>query len=390
MIRKTWFLLLLGAGGLLLGGCGSDSSGQSALREGMAAFNEKNYAAAITHLTRATQRITSSADLYYHLGCAHLEKGEPEPAAAAFIAALELNPKHGESLAGLGQVAFYKKDLSKARDYFRQALASTVSSDDAKASILNGLALAEAGLQRYDLARLYLLEAQQASPKYAPSLYNLASLYRDTYNLREEALDQFEMYVRIADKKDPYLDKGANNVKRLRLNMERTRGEEMDALRRDPEAAAKLLHEGIAAHSSKQFAKAIKCYRDALAADPLAFNAAFGMGMVYKRQGQRAESMEAFKRAAAINPCHQDSYLQSAELAVQLKRYDEAEKILDRAIARSPYSPASAELMVRIRHAESRLPEARAYGEFYLSLLRGDEKKNSAAFEAWVKKLPTK
>ena len=389
MIRKTC-LLILGASGLLVCGCGSDSSGQNALREGMAAFNEKNYAAAITHLTRATQRITSSADLYYHLGCAHLEKGEPEAAAAAFNAALELNPLHGEALAGLGQVSYYKKDLAKARDYFRQALAATVSSDDAKASILNGLALAEAALQHYDLARLYLLEAQQASPKYAPSLYNLASLYRDTYNLREEALAQFETYVSLADKKDPYLEKGENNVKRLRLNVERTRTEEMDALRRDPEAAAKLLHDGIAAQSAKQFSKAIKCYRDALAADPLAFNAALGMAMVYKRQGQKAEAMEAFKRAAAINPSHQDSHLQAAETAVQLKRYDEAEKILDRAIARNPYSPASAYLMVSIRHAESRLAEARAYGEFYLSLLRGDEKKNSAAFEKWVKKLPAK
>ena len=387
MIRKA-FLLLLGAGILLAYGCGSDS-GQSALRDGMAAFNEKNYTEAITQLTRATQRITDSADLYYHLGAAHLEKGEPEPAAAAFNAALDLNPRHGEALAGLGQVAYHKKDLPKAHAYFGQALAASVSSDEAKASILNGLALTEAGLQRNDLARLYLLQAQHASRKYTPSLYNLASLYRDAYNLREEALDQFELFLHVADKQDRYYEKGENNVKRLRLNVERTQSEEMDALQRDPALAARLLHEGITAQSAKQYPKAIKSYRDALAADPLTFNAAFGLAMIYKRQGQKPEALEAFKRAATINPGHQDSYHQAAELAYQLKRYDEAEKILDRAIARSPYHPVSAELMVRIRYAEARIPEARAYGEFYLSLLR-DSDKNKPAYEKWVKSLPAK
>ena len=387
MMRNAF--LLLGAGGLLACGCGSDS-GQRSLREGMAAFNEKNYAEAITQLARATQRITDSADLYYHLGAAHLEKGEPEPAAAAFNAALELNPRHGEALAGLGQVAYYKKDMAQARSCFERALAAAVSSDAAKASILNGLALVEASQQRNDLARLHLLRAQQACKLYAPSLYNLASLYRDAYNLREEALDQFELYLRVADKQDPYYAKAENNVKRLRLNVERTQAEELDAMRRDPAAAARLLHDGIAAQSAKQYPKAIKAYRDALAADPLTFNAAFGLAMIYKRQGQRAEALEAFKRAAAINPGHQDSYCEAAELAYQLKRYDEAEKILDRAIARSPYGPAGAELMARIRYAESRFPEARAYGEFYLSLLRPNDRANNGAYEKWVKALPAK
>lgn len=387
MIR-TEILFLLGACSLLACGCGSDS-GQSALRQGMAAFKDKNYPEAITCLNRATQRITDSADLYYHLGCAYLEKGELEPATAAFNAALDLQPQHGETLAGLGQIAYYKKDLPKAQAFFERALAAAVSSDDAKASILNGLALAQAGQQRNDLARLYLLRAQQVSRMYAPSLYNLASLYRDVYNLREEALDQFELYLRVADKQDRYFEKGENNVNRLRLNVERTQAEELDALRRDPAAAARLLHEGISAQSTKQYPKAITCYRDALAADPLTFNAAFGLAVIYKRQGQRAEALEAFKRAAAISPGHQDSYLQAAELAVQLKRYDEAEKILDRAVARSPYNPASAELMARIRYAEARLPEARVYGEFYLSLLRGDNK-NRAAYEKWVRSLPAK
>ena len=385
MIRAQMFFMFA-ACGLLVCGCGSDS-GQSAQRKGMAALEGGNYPEAIACLTRASQRITDSADLYYHLGCAYLRDGKTEPAAVAFHAAFELNPRHGETLAGLGQIAYHTNNLAQASLFFRQALASDISSDEARASVLNSLALTEAGLKRNDMARLYLLRAQQASRLYAPSLYNLANLYRSAYDLREEALDQFEMYVRIAGKDDPYRKKAQDNIARLRANVERTKAEELDALRRDPDVAARRLHEGVQAQSEKQFGKAVRCYRDALAADPLTFSAAFGLGMIHRRQNQLADALEAFKQAAAINPNHQDSHMQAAELAVQLRRYDEAERILDRAIARSPYNSASAYLMANIRRDQNRLPEARAYGEFCLSLLRADDA-NRAAYEQWVRALP--
>ena len=387
MIRAQMFFMFA-ACGLLVCGCGSDS-GQGALRKGLAALEEENYPEAIACLTRASQRISGSADLYYHLGCAYLRDGKTEPAAAAFLAAIELKPQHGEALAGLGQIAYYTNNLPQAGLYFRQALAAEVSSDDARAGILNGLALTEAGLKRNDMARLYLLRAQQASRLYAPSLFNLANLYRTAYGLREEALDQFEMYVRIAGKDDPYRKKAQDNITQLRANVERTKAEELRALRRDPETAERRLDEGVVAQSKKQFAKAIQCYRDALDADPLAGSAAFGLGVLYRRLNQPAEALAAFKRASSIKPADQDYYVQAAELAIQLKRYDEAERILDRAIARSPYSLASAYLMANIRHAQNRLIEARAYGEFRLSLLRADDPGRDA-YEQWVRALPEK
>ena len=386
MIR-TQTLLILTLAGLLAGGCGSDS-GQSAMKQGLAAFNEKNYPAAIAQFTRATKRLTDSAPLYYHLGLAHLYQGDMEPALAAFNAALELAPGHSEATACLGQIAYLQNDQPKAQAYFEKALA-TASGDEAKARLLTSLALTEMARNRNDLARLYLLRAQWHNRLYAPALYNLASLYRDKFNLREEALDQFELYVRLAPKGDRHLEKAENNIKRLRLNLARTQAEAAEGLRRDPAAAARLLQEGARLHAAKQYPKASKSFRDALAADPLTFSAAYGLAMTYKIQGQRAEAVEAFRRAAAINPNHQESYQQAAELAFQLKRYAEAAKLLDRAIARSPFNPASAALMARIRYAETRLPEARAYGEFYLSLLRPDDK-TRPAYEKWVRALPVK
>ncbi len=386
MIR-THMLLCFAALFTLAGGCGYQS-GQSAVLEGAAAFKENNFPKAISHYTRATKRITDSPDLYYNLGLAHFREGNLEPAQAAFAAALELKPGHPEASACLGQIAYLQNDLPKAQACLEQALA-TVTSEASKARVLTSLALAESGRERHDIARLHLLRAMKSDRRYAPAYYNLASLYRDKLNLREEALDNFEIYVRLIDKKDPHYEKAMNNAKRLRLNLERTRSEELETVRRDPATAAKLLQEGLKQQVAKQYPKAIKAYRDALAADPLTFSAAYGLATVYKKHGQKAEASEAFKRAAEISPNHQDSYYQAAELALQLRQTAEAAKILDRAIARSPFNPANAELMARIRHAEGRLPEARAYGEFYLSLLPADEK-NRAPYEKWVKSLPAK
>jgi tetratricopeptide (TPR) repeat protein len=384
MIRKHT-LLCLTVCLLFACGCGYHS-GQSAVQEGLAAFKGNNFSEAITHFTRATKRITDSPELYYNLGLAHLRQGNMEPAQAAFAAALELAPGHGEALACIGQIAYLQNNMPKAKDCLERALAA-VTTDESKARVLTALALTESSRERHDIARLHLLRALKSARRYAPAYYNLASLYRDKFNLREEALDNFEIFVRIVDKKDEHYEKAINNVKRLRMNLERTQAEEAENVRRDPAAAAKLLQEGVRQQIAKQYPKAVKAYRDALAADPYTFSAAFGLAMVYKAQGQRAEAVEAFRRAAEISPNHQDSYFQAAELALQLKHTAEAVKILDRAIARSPYNPANAELMARIRYTESRLPEARAYGEYYLSLMPAGDR-NRAPYEKWVHSLP--
>lgn len=372
---------------LLACGCGSHS-GMTAARDGMTAFKEGRYEKAVSCFTRATTRISNSSELYYNLGLAHLKLGNIEPAQLAFQAAVELSPKNGSSLACLGQISYLQNDLSNASVFLEKA-AANLSDAQALARALTTAGLVETARQRYSLARLNYLRALKLDRHYAPAYYNLASLYRDQFGLREEALDQFELFIRITDAKNDHYEKAANNIKRLRLNLERTRSTEGDRVRRDPPTAAKFLQDGVAAAVSKNYSKAIKAYKDALAADPLTFSAAFGLGMAYRQQRQPADAFAAFKQAAAISPNHQDSYCQAAELALQLRQPGEAAKLLDKALARSPYNPASAKLMAQLCHAENRLPEARAYGEFYLSLIP-EKDPNRIPYQKWIKALPTK
>ena len=374
---------------MVLGVCGCGSrSGLSSAKSGMEAFKEGRYEKAVEHFTYATSRISNSPELYYNLGVAHMELGNFAQAQAAFAEALKLNPEYSDALACTGQIQLQQDTLLPASEALEKALACAPTAN-VKARVLTAMGLVEARRKRYDLSRLYYLRAIKENRKHEPAYYNLATLYRDDYKLYEEALDNFELFVRITDAKNRYCEKAMSNIKRLKTNLERTRSNEPDVMRRDSPKAAKLLQEGVTAYSMKQLSKSIKCYKDALDADPVTFSAAYGLGKVYQQQRLFPEARGAFKRASEINPNNQDCYSQAADLSIQMRQYGEALKTLDKAIARSPFNPVSAKLMAKLRYAEGSYPEARLYGEFYLSLVSAKEP-GRAEYEKWVKMLPKK
>lgn len=385
MLRVIYLGLCL----LVFGMCGCGSrSGLSSAKRGMAAFKEGQFDKAVEDLTHATSRISNSPELYYNLGVAHMELGNIVQAQDAFAAALKLNPQYSDAYACLGQIHLQKDNLQPAAEALGQAL-SFATTADAKARILTSMGLLEARRKRYDLARLNYLRALKENRKFDAAYYNLASLYRDDYKLLEESLDNFEIFVRITDPKNTYYLKAKDNIKRLKNNLARTRAHEPEVIRRNSPKAAKLLQDGVTAYAQKQYSKAIKAYREALEADPLTFSAAYGLGKVYQQQNLKNDARNAFKRATEINPNNQDCYCEAAELSLQMKQAAEAVKILDKAIARSPFNPVSAKLMARARYDQGRFPEARLYGEFYLSLIPETEP-GRKEYEKWVNILPKK
>ena len=385
MMTRISFLLCLCAVALACG-CGS-RSGLSDAKKGMTAFKDGRYETAIALFSAATERITNSPELYYHLGLAHLEHGNIDAALEALQAALNLNPAENEAciLGALAQAAYHQKDFMGALAALGRAL--TVSPDtDTTVRLLTTMGAVYAAANEYNLAHLCYLRALKLDRSYVPAYYNCSVLYQDQYNLREEALDSLGMFSHLADKKNKKRDKANSRVNRLRMNLTRL---STQPVRRDSTSAANFLQEGVNAYVAKQYPKAIKAYKDALAADSLTFSAAFGLGEVYVKQGMRAEALEAYNRAIEINPTHQECYAKAAELALQLKQPAEASRLLTKAIARSPYNAESARLMAQAAHADANIPEAIAYGEYYLSLVP-EKALGREPFEKWVQQLKKK
>lgn len=378
--------LLCGLALLLFSGCGR-RAGADHYEQGLAHLQAGNCKAAVRCLKRACGRITDSAPLYYNLGTAYFGLGNMEGAAEAFAAALKIAPDDPLAQEHLAQVHLQRQSWEPARDLLTQALPRAAKADLPR--LLNALSLAEQNLGRIDIACLRLLQAQRADRRHAPTLYNLASLYRDRFQLYEEAADLFELYLRLAPPADAHVAKARDAIRRLKAS--NTRG--ADAATRPPPrardaaAALRAFQEGETQRAARRWDRAAAAYGRALAADPAHYAAAFNLGCVLSAAGLPDEAIKAFQRAGEIEPAKVDPLYWQALEAYKGRNYALAAQLLaNHAIPRWPNHAPSFELMALVRYAQGRSAEARLHGEESLALTPARARRES--FAAWVRSLP--
>lgn len=86
-------------------------------------YEHNDFANAIDQLTSYTLLQPRSIDAWLRLGSAQLQAKRYDLAERSFRAALELQPGSCEALNGLGNVAFYRRRVQDALNYFSRALA---------------------------------------------------------------------------------------------------------------------------------------------------------------------------------------------------------------------------------------------------------------------------
>lgn len=381
-MKHTRSILLFGSLVLVtVVGCGAFSL-RRAVREGEAALKDQNYEAAIRHLTRAVSRMPNDAMLQYNLATAHFYLGNFVPAEAALEQVLAGDPDNTDAVELQGYIALHRSQWDLARACFNHVLQAV---PEAMPRLLTALSNVERGAMNIDLARVRLLQALRIDWKYAPAHYNLALLYRDHFELVDEAIDELELFRRMASSNDPHLAKAVKMLDALA----RLREAKLPAVEgsRDSAKAALLVKEGDRAGAVRAWSRAEKAYRDALAADPQNAAAAFGLGtaLLDSRTG-KVRALEAFNLAVTLNPSHADSYYQGALVALELKKLPEAARLLHRAAAQWPERDGFFALLITLRSAEGNLAGARAYGEYYLQIAPPGEQRSS--YERWLKALP--
>lgn len=378
MKQMSHSVLLLTLALLSATGCGSN---RKAVQQGEEALAQGNYPLAIKQFERAARRITDDPTLYYNLATARFHQGELDAAQEALDATLRLAPDNRDATELAGEIALNRQDWPRARALFTQAGQGLPP----RARLLVALSVAERGAGRDDVARVRLLQALRTDRKYAPAYYDLASLYRDRYNLREDALELFEMYLRLATgSTDAHVEKARTSITRLKLVLQ---GNPPPPAQRQPgPAVARLLQEGDRCRTAQQWAKAEKAYRDALTADPHCFAAAYGMANACRARGDKAAAFKAFLKAIEIGPGNMDPFYQATTLAYELRNYAEAGRLADKLLAGWPSHAPSFALMASIRSAEGRPLDARAYGEYYVSIAPAGPPRDR--YVAWLNALP--
>ena len=386
MLRISPLYLFPVLGMLIFSGCGGNSE-QAAFHKGIEAYKEKDFAKAITLLSKAEKRIKNSTELYYYLGASYLAEGKLDAAYAAFNIALDNDSSHGETLAGIGEIAFIKNEIEKSRGFFKQALISKLKTPEAKAMILNGLSLICRQQKNESRALVYLFQALKAAPEYAPTHYNLGHIYLNTYHLNKEALEQFNQFLKLEKKGSVHYDKAKKHANALAESIkeeEETHKVEQEKIVRNPKKAQSLLEKAMGYQAEKRYSLASRTFANALKEDPICFNAAWGWGITAMKQALRVDALRAFQRAIAIKPDFIDAYVNGAEQAFLMRRYDQAREILSPAMAKDPLYPPTFELLIKISYAQKNADEVKELGEYYLSLLRPDDP-NYAKYKNWLK-----
>ena len=366
---------------LMTTGC-SEWISKRALERGLAAMHQGDYATAAKQLEKASHHIVDNASLYYNLGTAYYGLGQIDNALKAFQTALELTPNDREVMQFIGKIHLQRQEWDLAGAMFEKAGLG----QPPDAHLLAYLAEAANGAGRTDAARIYLIRALNADRTFAAAYYDLGAMYAEKYMLPAEAVDCYEVFVHMADQKDPHVEKAKAGIVRLQQVLSRLPQPLPPGAKRDPAAGLKFVADGDKQRAAKQMVKAEKAYRDALVADPLCHDAAYNLAQILKSKNNLPDALKMLVRASAIEPVRQTTLLDCAQTAITLKQYRDAACMLDRVIARWPNSAPAYAFMALVRQADGHAADARVYVDQYVRLAPPGPERDR--YEAWAKTLP--
>ena len=118
--------------------------------------------------------------------------------------------------------------------------------------------------------------------------------------------------------------------------------------------------QGHLALSVRNFDKAAKIYKDALAEAPDKSGAYFGMGWVYRLTGKTDEAVKAYTAGLKISPDNYGALISLADLAMATKKYGDAEKYYSHAVDISPESIGATKGLVRALYLQKKVDKALA------------------------------
>lgn len=380
MRRFGSLLLALAA---LLAGCAPETPERLSVRA-EEAYAAGDYGKAIAAYERLLEVAGEDAMTYANLAQCALAAQDYDYArrcAEKTVAIAVSGPTAERAAEMLGIVAEERQETEAAAKYYR-ALANA-SDKQVRVRARSRLAGIYAAQKRTDSALALLLEAYNERPEDAVTLYNLGRLCVDApLRLRQAALDYFRMAERQLPEGSPERKDARNWVTRLEANLARLR--QVPPSTGDAKRCAALLEQVKDAKARKRWRSAETLAKQAAEADPANFDAALELGRTCAQNNHPDAALRAYDAALALRPGAAEAHAEAAQLAYDAKRYADAAAYLRPLLAAQPRNRAAADLMMRILYAQRKFPDARVWGEYYLTLTP----KAPEAYRKWVRSLP--
>lgn len=267
----------------------TDTEFDTALKEGIEAFNTGNYEEAVHAFTAASEIHPDYADVRFKLGLSYLRTGEHDSARKELESALSINPRYAEAYFYIGIAYLDQKHYGEALDQFEKAAA--VKPDYADLQCYLGSTYFYLG--ELDKARSALERSLRLSANYGKARYYYGLL----------------LYA-LGDRK-----------RAIEYLSEATKSEERKGSV-DLSFALVHLREG-------NLEEAMVVLRDILAAGGESADVLYFIGECYLRMEKSEEAERFFRRALDVNPSFLRAKEKLAHIMIRGGDYEGAERMLD-------------------------------------------------------------
>ena len=364
-MRKSILAVLVAA---VFVGCEEKDDGSADFEKGVAAYAARDLRAAAASFGTAAEKNPTNFTARLKLALVNIDLGEMSAAKTAVEAALAVDPDSAEAKLVEGQIAYYAKDFTRAKEDFNAVAESRNLTPELRSQALAARAVMEIAADLFDRARLTLWRAVRLDRKNAAAWYHLGHLSRDTYRFEDAALEQFEMAGRLM--KDPARARtiARETIPALRESMRAKIASKPGAAQRDPSAAAKLVSEAEELVKKKDSKKASAKFAEAYAKDPLSYAAAWNHAKMLvasaKTDGDVMNALIAFQDAIDQRPNSQETYRTAARAALNRSKPMRAEKFLSQALAHDPEDAETLALYVQTLRRCGKPTEAKLYDDY--------------------------
>ena len=357
----------VGLGCLL--GCGSDD-GSGDFAAGQAAYGVRDLKKAEKCIEKSVAALPTDVDRLLLLARVKLDLGDLVAAKDFADKAAGFAGEDSDVILFGAQVAWHMKDYEAAAKGFRSIAANAKLPAAVRSQGFSDLGIVEMSNNNPHFARIDFLKAIRLDYHNASACYHLGLLFRDVFDYREAALEQFEKFVRLEASASPRVQKVQRTIiPALKESIAKALTDRPGVSKRDSAACAAKITKAEAALKKGQAKTARQLYQDALVTDPLSFPAAIGLAKTWPkadatRNGQ-VKSLEAYRIACSLRPGSISTFLTTGALAFQLGFHAQAVEIYSRAVAAAPNSLEALDGLIRsLRKIGNKAKIAQAYQDY--------------------------
>ncbi len=328
---------------------------------------------------RAIAADATIADAYLYLSRLYVRFRRFSDALPVLDQGLEKEPKNAALHVGMGELAYYERDLDRAEREFKEASELNVLSSEA----FRGLSKVALDKGKPDAALSYIEKALELNPRLLGGrlqkgtalwkLQRLPEAVQELEKAREEEPRNTQVVVTLgavefeqgqlsnslnhlasALQSEPGHSDGNFYMARVK-NASRDHSQAIEAIKRALESDAKnplykYWHGRILA-DAKKLDEAIVEFKAAIDADPRYADALETLGRIYLDRGELKSAIENFNKVLAVDPGRNTSRAATGDAYTKLEDWDGAIKAYTGAVEADPDNPSLAYAYARLANA---------------------------------------